>query len=279
MINDKQNILITGSAGFIGSHLIKFFDKKEYNVFLGFHKKKPLTKKFRKIKINFDNIRNINFQHLKKLDILIHLAWSNLNNYHHSSHIETNLELHKKFLSKIINLGCKNIVVAGTCYEYGKKFGKISENIILKPEVKYAIGKNNLRKFLVNKQKKHFFNLSWLRLFFIYGKKQQSNSLTNVLIKSSKNKETVFLNSKIKRDYMSVNDVAKIIARISIKNKNLGVINICSGKPIKLKELVKIVKKKYNIKPKVSYNNVEQRIYEAQSFYGCNKKLNKILSL
>ena len=71
--------------------------------------------------------------------------------------------------------------------------------------------------------------------------------------------------------------IAKIIARISLKNKNYGIVNICSGKAINMKDLVLKLKNKFKINPLVSFIKMKQREYESENFYGCKKKLNKIL--
>jgi hypothetical protein len=44
-----------------------------------------------------------------------------------------------------------------------------------------------------------------------------------------------------------------------------------------MKNFVSKVKSKYRINPTVSFVATSQRRYEPENFYGCNKKLNKIL--
>jgi len=44
-----------------------------------------------------------------------------------------------------------------------------------------------------------------------------------------------------------------------------------------MKNFVSKVKSKYRINPSVSFVATSQRSYEPENFYGCNKKLNKIL--
>jgi len=38
-----------------------------------------------------------------------------------------------------------------------------------------------------------------------------------------------------------------------------------------------MIKKKFNVNPNVKYKNFQKRNYEPESFYGCNKKLKKII--
>jgi len=79
------------------------------------------------------------------------------------------------------------------------------------------------------------------------------------------------------RDYLPVIQSAYYIVKIATQNKINGIINCCSGKPIRIKKLIKnyLVKKKakiilnYGVYP---YNN-----YEPMFFWGNKKKLEKII--
>ena len=167
------------------------------------------------------------------------------------------------------------MIISGTCYEYGLKNSKIRESEKTKPVTPYGIGKDTLRKYIFKLQKKHKFKLTWLRIFFIYGINPRRNTLTNTLIKSKN--ETVTLNKSIERDYLDINFVANTFAKILLKDKNFGIVNLCSGKKISNKSLVKILKRKFKIKSNVNYMDTKQRDYEPQKFYGYNLKLKKIL--
>lgn len=55
--------------------------------------------------------------------------------------------------------------------------------------------------------------------------------------------------------------------------KYIGVINICSGKGISLRNLVKKISVLENIKPNIKYINKKTSNFESNKFWGCNKKL------
>ena len=40
------------------------------------------------------------------------------------------------------------------------------------------------------------------------------------------------------RDFLSPDEIASTIVKISLQNKTLGIINCCNGKPVKLKDFV-----------------------------------------
>ena len=273
----KSYTLVTGSSGFLGQKILNKLENKNHNILAGYNKKKlKISKKIKVIKIN---IENFNVKKIKKyrVESLVHLAWPNLENFTDLSHQGKILSCQKNFIEKIIKNGCKNLIIAGTCYEYGLIRGKIKETQKTIPCSPYGTGKDLLRKHIIKLKKKYNFKFTWLRIFYIYGVNTGRDTLTNILISSRKQKKIVVLNNKIERDYVDINYVADVFVKILKNNKNYGVVNLCSGKKISLKGLVKNLKKIYKINPYVQYVDSKQRPYEPEKFYGCNSKLKKIL--
>jgi len=204
-----MNILITGATGFIGSNLVCFLQKKNYNLFLISQKKK--NKNFSKKK-NIISIRSdINFNQvvLKKLikfspDVLIHLAWSGIPDYS-KKNSEKNCLNQKKFFSKIYNIkSIKKIFITGSCSEIKGK-----EYLTSKYFVKAKIG---IKNFIKKKFLKKKTILIWIRLFFVYGNNQNKRSLIPKIIYSLKRgKEFKFSNPSAKHDYINVSDVVNFI--------------------------------------------------------------------
>jgi len=276
-------ILITGANGFIGSHLLNILIKNSnYNIIAAYRKKKnniPNKKNIKLIKIDLQDKKINWFNELEKPDILIHLAWDFLDNFKSSKHKTDLLKFHYLFLANLINNGLKNLISAGTCLEYGKVNGELSENLYPKPILPYARAKNQLRIKLQNLQKKNKYNLTWLRLFYIYGKGSNSR-IYNDLIKSIKNKNKFFNMSKGDqiRDFIDISKLCEYIYKIIENKNNNGIVNICSGNPIVLKDLVNewIKERKSSIVPNYGYFKYNE--YEARSFWGSSRKLNKIIS-
>lgn len=268
-----MKIAIVGASGFIGQKLCEQISKvKNLKVVGTYTKKKPKIKNIKFIKLDIRKKKKNYFKILKEPDLLIHLAWSDLENFESKVHIKKILPQQKYFLKNLIKNGLKNLIVTGTCFEYGKCSGKIKENHSTKPLINYAKAKNYLRIFLFNLKNKKKFNLTWLRLFYIYGINPTRDALTNLLINSKKLNNYISVNKSIQRDYLFVNDVAKKIIFVALKNKSFGLLNLCSGKSIKLKKLIELLIIKYKIKPLVKFNNYNVPKYEPVKFYGSNKK-------
>jgi nucleoside-diphosphate-sugar epimerase len=280
-----MKVLITGATGFIGNYVITELLKKNIEVI-------ATSTNIERAK-NFDWFSNVNYIpfNLKELDssvnyveyfnypdILIHLAWEGLPNYKAAFHIEENLPRHFSFLKNFIKNGLQNITITGTCFEYGIKEGCLSEEMDCEPANAYAIAKNELRIALEKLQKGFNFDFKWIRLFYMYGKGQSANSLFSQLDKALENNDTVFNMSggEQERDYLKVEQVANHIVAISLQKEVNGVINCCSGVPVKIKDFVAAYLNKKNRKIALNLGFYPYTDYEPMKFWGDRNKLNSI---
>jgi dTDP-6-deoxy-L-talose 4-dehydrogenase (NAD+) len=80
------------------------------------------------------------------------------------------------------------------------------------------------------------------------------------------------------RDYLHIDDVVKYIKNVSLKKKNIGILNICSNEPVSIIDLVNSWKVKYEWEIQIKTNMVPIKDYENNNFWGSNKKLKFILN-
>lgn len=282
-----KTILVTGATGFIGNYVVEELLKKGFNVIApSANKEKASTKNwFGKVTYKpfdfsfFDN--NINYyDYFLRPDLLIHLAWKGLPNYKNEFHITEHLPIQSQFLKNILDNGLTNLAVTGTCFEYGMKEGCLSEEMECDPTNAYAIAKNELRKYLENYKLEKEFNFKWIRLFYIYGEGQNPNSLfsqlENAILKGDK-----FFNmsgGEQVRDYLPVELVAKYLVEISLQNKITGIINCCSGEPVKINDLVEKFVNERKAEIRLNKGFYPYPDYEPMAFWGDNSKLKKIIN-
>lgn len=281
-----MKVLVTGATGFIGNHVVQYLLAKNYEVvatssneekaknFSWFNKVKYLTLNFNELNYDLNY-----FQYFSSPDIVIHLAWEGLPNYDSLFHFEENLPRHYQFLKNLVLHGAKNITVTGTCFEYGMQEGELSETMPALPSNAYAIAKDTLRKFLEQLQMKNPFDLKWARLFYMYGIGQNPQSLFSQLQKALDNRDTVFNISAGDqlRDYLPVEKMAEYIVRIALQNKEKGIINCCSGIPIKVSDLVEDYLHKQNKMLQLNKGFYPYSKNEPMNFWGNDEKLRKIL--
>lgn len=279
-----MKILITGARGFIGKHVVTELLKYDHEIIAATsrHEIPTSSDQLKFVSLDLDNINDKEnyFVKLEKPDLLIHLAWQGLPNYKSLFHFEDNLPAHYSFLKNMVSNGLTKMVVTGTCFEYGMKDGCLSEDMITDPQNPYAIAKDSLRKFLFALQKKKYFDCTWIRLFYMYGRGQNPNSLLSQLDMALLNGDEIFNMSggEQLRDYLPVEKVAEYIVKISLENQVTGIVNCCSGKPVKVKDFVENYLKENNKHIKLNTGFYPYPDYEAMAFWGDDAKLKKIIS-
>jgi nucleoside-diphosphate-sugar epimerase len=281
-----KKVLVTGATGFIGNYVIKELLKHNVEVIATSSNKEKA-----KQQLWFDEVKYVEFNfnlldpstnyflYFNEPDISIHLAWEGLTNYKSSFHLEKNLPKHKTFLKNLIEHGLKDLTVTGTCLEYGLQEGCLKEEMETSPSTPYAIAKDELRVYLQQLQEQYPFTFKWVRLFYMYGKGQNPNSLLSQLDRALKNGETVFNMSggAQTRDYLPITVVAENIVRIALQIKTEGIINCCSGVGITVNKFVQDYLKSINKTIKLNLGYYPYTDYEPMHFWGNTTKLNKAL--
>jgi len=271
-----MKVLLTGHTGFIGQNLLNSLLKKKIKLFVTKYNNLKIPRN-KSISIIDLKKKNNSFE---KFDLIIHAAWRKLDNYNSKDHINKILPENLKFLKKIISSGAKNLVILGTCFELGNCHGEVDEQEKMIPITLYGKAKKLLLLNLVALQRKKNFNLTWLRIFYVYGHNQKNKSLFSQLKNFIKKKNKIFFkltNGKQKRDYLDVNVLSRRIISIAFLRRNLGVTNVCSGKPISVKKLVFKWKKNFKWDIEFEFGSKKLRKYEPEDFWGSIKKMKKVL--
>ena len=157
-----MKIFVTGASGFIGQHLIPILLKDGYEVLAisRSQKRAETLPWFKDVKfVSYDFHSDQQITEVEGFRGLIHLAWQDLPNYDSSIHVKKNLPCSYRFINSLINKGVNQVLIAGTCFEYGLKSGAISSSSTTEPTTQYAIAKDTLRKKLTLLSFKKDFNL------------------------------------------------------------------------------------------------------------------------
>ncbi len=148
------------------------------------------------------------------------------------------------------------------------------------PANPYAQAKNELRLQLEMFQEEYPFLLKWVRLFYMYGKGQNPNSLLSQLNAALDKGETSFNMSPGDqlRDYSPIEKVAEYLVEIAGQQQYTGIINCCSGKPVEVKQLVSDYLKERKATITLNLGYYPYSDIEPRNFWGDNKKLNAIIN-
>ncbi|WP_198935444.1 NAD(P)-dependent oxidoreductase [Chlorobium sp. KB01] len=267
-------VALTGATGFIGRHVLAVLNSHNgvdvIAVAREFRAKVPVIRNGYWVQMDISQPPVNVFEALGCPDILIHLAWHGLPNYRSLRHFEAELPIQYAFLKQLVQQGLKSVVVTGTCFEYGMQSGPLSEEIETRPANPYGFAKDTLRKQLQYLQAPDSFNLTWARLFYMYGDGQSDSSLIPQLTKAVERGDKVFNMSggEQLRDYLPVTAVAEKMVSLALKQQNIGTINICSGKPLSVRNLVeqRIRDEQYHIELNLGFYPYPD--YEPIAFWG-----------
>ncbi len=263
---------MSGATGFIGQHLVPLLLNNGFRVVATARDKRKAS--------GFDWYDSVDFfsadihRRYGKIHVdsgagLIHLAWQGLPNYNSQHHIEENLPFNYRFIKELVFNGVGQVLITGTCLEYGFQSGPLSSKANTVPNNPYAVAKNTLRQQVEFLSSEYPFRFQWARLFYIYGKGQNPKSVLSQLDSAIDNGDCTFNMSggEQLRDYLPVEEVAQQLLNLYISGRS-GVFNICSGSPISVRRLVeeRIKERCSSIKPNLGYYPYSE--YEPLAFWG-----------
>ena len=274
----KKNLLIIGGNSYIGSLLIqKLLKKNEFNIYSTFFKNPKFDDNINNIYLNINKFKKkdlVNFP--KKIDNMIVLSWCKLNDYNSTLHIKFSKNL-MNFTRLLLNYSnISSINVLGSCLEYGVVSGKIHENSSCLPVTNYGKSKLDYLNELKKLKSKFKFKLIWMRVFYIYGDVRDRGIWSQFL--RAKNNNEIFKMSEgnQKFDFIHIKKLINFLNNIVTSNRSLGIVNLCSGRPKKLINLVKSWSLKYNVRLQVGFYPYTK--YESMAYWGSNDKLIRFLN-
>ena len=304
-MNKKENILVTGGAGYIGSHIVELLIKTKSNIIiidnLVTGHKKLLNKKAKFIKVDIKN-KTLITKIINDYEIssIIHLAGSlnvseaekNKKKYY-KNNVEGTLNLIKACKNSFV----KNIIFSSSCSVYGNVKGSVNEKMKPNPQSYYALTKYKAEEIIKKFSKKYNYKYGILRYFNVAGaspsgkigeiETSHGHLIKNIAIQSLKKKPVISIygnDYKTKdgtcvRDYIHVSDLANIhIVALKYINKNSKslILNCGYGKPYSVLDIANIFKIK---KKNTQIRFKKRRPGDIAEVYSNTKKINKILKL
>jgi len=262
-----MKIIVTGGAGFVGSHLIELLvEKKHYPIIIdnlnsGLYsniKKFVDSKKAKFIKCDIRNSKKI--MQLPKSDAVIHLAAiasvvESINNPVFVNDVNVNGTLN--ILEFCRKKKIKKFVFTSSAAIYGNYENKISETSPTIPSTVYGSTKLTGEQYCRIYSDLFGINITILRPFNIYGPRQNdtyAGVISKFIDRFNENKSPIIYgNGKQTRDFIHVEDVIQAFySALKFDKKKFGFYNLATGKSTSINELAKIfllATKKSKLKP------------------------------
>lgn len=275
-----EKILITGSGGFIGSHLTELCISQGYDVraFLhynnnnngGWLEKSPLKNQMEMI---FGDIRDFDsvYNAAKGCDTILHLAALIGIPYSYVSplaYLKTNIEGTYNILQAGRLLETKNILITSTSETYGTaQYVPINEQHPLVGQSPYSATKISADQLAISYYRSFNTPIKIVRPFNTYGPRQSPRAfIPNCISQMITGKKEINLgNTKPTRDFTYVKDTARGFIAIMKADGLLGeVTNIGMNEEISMGDVVKLVAEIIGVSD-YKLNIEEQRIRPSKS--------------
>ena len=240
-----KQVLLTGATGFIGRQALLPLIARGFDVHCTYRKKMSDIISDEK-NVTWHKIDLLNNNDVEKVfksvspDYLLHLAWdvtpgSYLESTNNFNWLVSSLHLLHKFAES----GGRRAVCAGTCFEYDLRYGYCTENLTpTLPSTYYGSCKHEFQLIGEKYADKAGFDFAWGRIFYPYGPYEDPKRLVPSVIKSLLHGETAqCTHGNQIRDFLHVADVADAFVTL-LDSEIKGNVNIGSGKPVSIKELV-----------------------------------------
>lgn len=287
---DVFKVLITGTTGFIGSHLAQKLTEQGHDVY---GLERYVTGRYvlgnrREMKTVFGDLKEYyvvrDIVRQVQPDVIIHLAAVSAvaYSYQHPHEVMENnvlstINLAEASLHETPNL--RQFLFASTSETYGNGPCPKKEDTPQNPNSPYAVSKLASEKYLLYMREAYGFPVTVLRNFNTYGRKNNTHFVVERTVVQMLKNENVRLGDPIPvRDFLYVDDhVNSYLACLNNSNAIGEIFNFCTGKVISIKELVGKISQLTGYNKEICWDTIPRRPLDIKELVGDYSKANRVL--
>ncbi len=284
-----NKILVTGGAGFIGSHLVEFLSKKNKVIVIDKLMHGNKIRNFNNnIKLIKGDVRDYDLikKYSKDCNTIFHLAAILGVDIVSDRNLET-MECEFEGLKNVCLAAKKNkikkIIYTSSSGVYGKLNYKsnVKEDAPIAPVSAYSIAKRSAELYLKNFYLDHKITSITVRLFNVYGPRQDDRMVISRFINQAYNNQhlTVYDTGNQTRDFTYIDDCIKVFDLLNKKINGFVVLNSSKGQDLKINYLAKKILKYFQNNSKIKHIKVPKKLDEFQVLKRCgnSSKLYKLI--
>ena len=271
--------LVTGANGYIGQGVVKeLLDLGCEVIATDFHTE-GVDGRAKKIDGDIFTLEDP-YGFFGKPDVVIHLAWRDGFRHASENHLK-DLPNHYFFLEKMAKAGIRKICVMGSMHEIGFFEGCINADTPCKPQSLYGIAKNSLRNAVELLTKEYNVKFQWLRGYYIVGNTHAGCSIFSKLTQAAEAGDETFpfTTGQNQYDFTDYDLFCKQVAKACSQDEILGVIECCTGQPMRLAERVEKFIADNNYSIKLAYGTFPDRPYDSKAVWGDASLINAIMEM
>jgi len=284
-MDDYKNVLITGGAGFIGSHAGDLLIEKGYNVIVVDNLSSGNTRninknaKFYQLDINSPDLENVFKEN--KIDYVLHLAAQpsvSFSTLHPDKDAMENILGSINVLKFAKEYGVKKFIVSSSAAVYGvPEYLPVDEAHKTTCLSFYGLSKLTMEKYV------ELFGIDYIIFRFanVYGPRQSAHGEAGVVAifaDKMKSNEEIIINGdgEQTRDFVNVSGVAKTCLKAIQSEVKNEIINVSTNTAVSINELFASMAKKYRYTLPPVYT--EERVGDIKHSILDNKKCQALLN-
>jgi UDP-glucose 4-epimerase len=286
-----MKILVTGGAGFIGSHLVEQLVQLNHSVVVldNLLRGNKLPKEVEdKIEMHVGDVRHIEVvsQCMTGVDIVYHFAavlGVDVVADHPVETMDVEVIGTRNVIQAALQHKVKQVFYASTSGIYSHSAivkTALSEDVLVDPRTSYAMAKRYNEIYLASHFEETGMNTIALRFFNVYGERQDNRMVIPRFIEQALTNEdiTVFGNGQQTRDFTYIDDVIEACIKLQ-EVEGFHIVNIANEQEWTIKELAEMIIELWDTNSTLTYLDAPKKRYdyEVERRIGSSDKLHQLI--